>query len=567
MGKKMVRKSLVCLLRLLISKAKSCILFSVMALCLSFAAVGWPAESGTLAGLRERVAILDQARVKAAAELTGKEQQGGVTSRDRQHYQTVVTFLEQQIADACLQLIEKGGAAAVLELPCPASTVARQENEEKKFVEESEGQPGEKQQEEVITEAEPSPAAVPVKKENIEKMAVPQQPPAPGVMASIRRWLESLFMPKPPPSKSGSETERSPEQKDDTTAAKQNSRQSTEPEAQSVEQGTESNNEESGKKAGSRKQQENSAGGEGTLSEEEAGEQKQGEQQLDNGEKLTAEQRSEQTAGQEKNTSKKGGNRAETDQNRQEGEQGQGSKGKNIADGAVEKGSSQTGDGSTKDPFESGSSSAATGDRESDDTTKRGGGQGTGQKDATAQKAPSQVAAQSIPEEETSQPAPAPAGSDGKEDTAHGAQGAGGPPPVVDTEVSRLEASLNEALEEFDGQLLNEQERLAARTPKQREGSTAGSGGYGAQAPPGPGGYGSLQGDTGNGRHDPGGQRQPGGVAAGGGKAAPAGGKVTLDHDDDIVARQLREAAEKETDPVLQEKLWQEYRKYKRAGG
>ena len=34
-------------------------------------------------------------------------------------------------------------------------------------------------------------------------------------------------------------------------------------------------------------------------------------------------------------------------------------------------------------------------------------------------------------------------------------------------------------------------------------------------------------------------------------------------HDDDIVARQLREAAEKETDPVLKEKLWKEYEDYK----
>ena len=33
--------------------------------------------------------------------------------------------------------------------------------------------------------------------------------------------------------------------------------------------------------------------------------------------------------------------------------------------------------------------------------------------------------------------------------------------------------------------------------------------------------------------------------------------------DDDIVARQLREAAEKETDPELREKLWEEYRRYK----
>ena len=33
--------------------------------------------------------------------------------------------------------------------------------------------------------------------------------------------------------------------------------------------------------------------------------------------------------------------------------------------------------------------------------------------------------------------------------------------------------------------------------------------------------------------------------------------------DDDIVARQIREAALKESDPQLRGKLWQEYRKYK----
>ena len=39
--------------------------------------------------------------------------------------------------------------------------------------------------------------------------------------------------------------------------------------------------------------------------------------------------------------------------------------------------------------------------------------------------------------------------------------------------------------------------------------------------------------------------------------------------DDDIVARQIREAALKEKDPALREKLWDEYRKYKnqQAGG
>ena len=57
------------------------------------------------------------------------------------------------------------------------------------------------------------------------------------------------------------------------------------------------------------------------------------------------------------------------------------------------------------------------------------------------------------------------------------------------------------------------------------------------------------------------------GGSAGGGGNGPA--RVPADvgngSDDDIVARQLREAAMKEKDPQLQEKLWQEYRDYKQA--
>ena len=33
--------------------------------------------------------------------------------------------------------------------------------------------------------------------------------------------------------------------------------------------------------------------------------------------------------------------------------------------------------------------------------------------------------------------------------------------------------------------------------------------------------------------------------------------------DDDVVARQIREAAMKERDPAIREKLWEEYRRYK----
>ena len=54
------------------------------------------------------------------------------------------------------------------------------------------------------------------------------------------------------------------------------------------------------------------------------------------------------------------------------------------------------------------------------------------------------------------------------------------------------------------------------------------------------------------------------GVGGGSGpNTVPAG--IPDGSDDDIVARQLREAAMNETDPELREKLWQEYRNYKKG--
>lgn len=46
--------------------------------------------------------------------------------------------------------------------------------------------------------------------------------------------------------------------------------------------------------------------------------------------------------------------------------------------------------------------------------------------------------------------------------------------------------------------------------------------------------------------------------------SAPPPADIPSGDDDDVVARQLREAAQKERDPVLRDKLWDEYRKYKR---
>jgi hypothetical protein len=121
-----------------------------------------------------------------------------------------------------------------------------------------------------------------------------------------------------------------------------------------------------------------------------------------------------------------------------------------------------------------------------------------------------------------------------------------------------LDAELFAGLGEFDEMLLREQERVKAATPR----SDAGGGGGG--------GAGSSSADTGmTEQADPGttagatyGEGAgPGSPQSPGKTSAPPG---TPDgSDDDVVARQLREAAEKETDPELKKKLWEEYRKYK----
>jgi hypothetical protein len=57
--------------------------------------------------------------------------------------------------------------------------------------------------------------------------------------------------------------------------------------------------------------------------------------------------------------------------------------------------------------------------------------------------------------------------------------------------------------------------------------------------------------------------QEAGGWGSGGTGAPPSA--YTSSADDDIVARQLREAAEKETDPELKAKLWKEYEEYKKS--
>lgn len=58
-----------------------------------------------------------------------------------------------------------------------------------------------------------------------------------------------------------------------------------------------------------------------------------------------------------------------------------------------------------------------------------------------------------------------------------------------------------------------------------------------------------------------------GGPQSGSSSPSPPPEDIPDGSDDDVVARQLRELAENETDPALREKYWDEYRRYKKSVG
>ena len=123
-----------------------------------------------------------------------------------------------------------------------------------------------------------------------------------------------------------------------------------------------------------------------------------------------------------------------------------------------------------------------------------------------------------------------------------------------------LDAELFAGLGEFDEMLLREQERVKAAAPR----TAAGDGGGGGAGSSATGSGATEQADFGSDAQATDGEGAgPGSPRSPGKTSAPPG---TPDgSDDDVVARQLREAAEKETDPELKKKLWEEYRKYKKG--
>ncbi len=147
-------------------------------------------------------------------------------------------------------------------------------------------------------------------------------------------------------------------------------------------------------------------------------------------------------------------------------------------------------------------------------------------------------------------------------------------------EVAALDRQLDSSLAKFDGMLLKEMDEIragsskrlqdlaeeaaeAAKRLKDRgyEGGTSGSQDSG-ESQSGE----SDESDTGSNGQRTGTETaaREGSRKGGEGQSGQDQRRVSYD-DDDIVARQLREAAENETDPELKEKLWKEYEEYKRS--
>ncbi len=132
----------------------------------------------------------------------------------------------------------------------------------------------------------------------------------------------------------------------------------------------------------------------------------------------------------------------------------------------------------------------------------------------------------------------------------------------------QLLQQLSTSLESFDGVLLEEARALESKPGRSADAGEEGQGRAGSVAG-GASGSGAESGaeGTAGGGGDPSSEQAASGRdgPGGSGGAAQAPQDVGDGSDDDIIARNLREAAMEESDPELREKLWEEYRDYKRG--
>ena len=153
-----------------------------------------------------------------------------------------------------------------------------------------------------------------------------------------------------------------------------------------------------------------------------------------------------------------------------------------------------------------------------------------------------------------------------------------------DGELEKLNRELNDSLARFDGAMLGERERNQARA-EESGGGRADAGAVAMENGTAAGGDGSEDGSAYGtplpARTGAGAEGTADDSSSGSGMSTAGGGsgrKGDFEHtasnsanvpadipdgsNDDVVARQIREAAMKEKDPELREKLWDEYRKY-----
>ncbi len=151
---------------------------------------------------------------------------------------------------------------------------------------------------------------------------------------------------------------------------------------------------------------------------------------------------------------------------------------------------------------------------------------------------------------------------------------------------AQIDRRFDETFAVFDERMRKEQESASQERASRGSGEVAGTGEEsGASGASGEGGNTGSGQESGSGDGGPAGSgesgsrgqtagsesnTQGGGGGYGGGVKGGAGpntvpSDIPDGSDDDIVARQLREAAMKETDPELRERLWDEYRKYKQS--
>ena len=130
-----------------------------------------------------------------------------------------------------------------------------------------------------------------------------------------------------------------------------------------------------------------------------------------------------------------------------------------------------------------------------------------------------------------------------------------------DVRLEDIEKTLDEAMGTFDKEILREQENVRNKTGNNGSGT--------ASNPKVLAGVGTFETYSGSGGTGGGGGVAPGPASSASGSAQTAGAGATFDDnpppapDDDIVARQIREAAENEPDPEQRAILWEEYKRYK----